>query len=63
MKAERVEYNSVHGTLHAVFFMGWVGHAFDYPSQALENFGPWERRRTGSVVASIDGSRGCEARA
>jgi hypothetical protein len=63
MKVDRVEFNSVHGTLHTMFFMGWVGHAFDYPSKALETFGPWPGKRTGSVEGSIIDSHGCEARA
>jgi hypothetical protein len=33
MKTTTTSYSSVHGTLHCVFFMGWLKTAFDYPSE------------------------------
>lgn len=56
MKVIQFSYASVHGTLHCVFFGGWLKSAWDYPSELRkEQLHPW-LNLGGTVLGSISGS-------
>jgi len=61
MKVLKFEYGTDSGVVYCIFFMCWLGSAYDYPMEARKSLSHW---RDGQPVwASIKGPSRCEATA